>query len=189
MNNSNELLLLQGKNITDLNSQVSDNCVELLNGITTACFSPKGRLLAFLCNSLKKVYVVDISIRKISSEFSLYSIGNELQFVDEEHLLCRETYGLCLINIESRDVLTRISFGSGSSSWKFSVSRKSGTIVLYDIVGDEGIKLGQLWLPNHRKDATGLPECSCTTHAVTTDPPSPGFQFEGSSSLSQCSLM
>ena len=132
-----ELLLLQAENIIVLDTHVLDNTGYLMN----ACFSPKGRFLACFIPGLVVIFSVDILPFKITFETSLYSCPLHAQFVDEEHLIYAKRKSLCLMNVKTGNVLTSIPSFSNESVGKFSVSLKTGIIVLYGLYGYEETKL------------------------------------------------
>jgi hypothetical protein len=158
------IYLLQYANSVDLNSLPFDIFIY----INAACFSPNGQSLAF-CSWWETLYIVDIATLNIRGKIFLYSVYRselQLEFVDEEHLLC-EGYNdcLCLINVKTCDILTCISLGlSVSDSWAvFACRNRVGIIVYSDEYGK--FKRIKLWLPQQRKDENELLECSCCIHA------------------------
>jgi hypothetical protein len=135
----------------------------------------------------KTLYIVDIATLNIRGKIFLYSVYRnqmQLEFVDEEHLLC-DGYNdcLCLINVKTCDILTCISLGlSLFDSWAvFACRNRVGIIVYRDEYGK--FKRIKLWLPQQRKDENELLECSCCIHAGNINHlPSP-------TSRSKCSII
>jgi hypothetical protein len=117
--------LLQDGNTVDLKSRV-------FNNLAPARFSPDGQLLAFLVHDRGTLYILDILTMKIRSNLPLYSTrGSKLEFVDEEHLLCKGYKNcLCLINVKTCEVLTCVSLGLDEKPWGvFACHKTIGIIV------------------------------------------------------------
>jgi WD40 repeat protein len=201
MKNNKDTLLLQGENIVDLNPCVNNlQPLPILGLITSACFSPNGQLLAFATSGKRenRLYILDTSTLKIICEFPLYSPVSQMQlhFLDNELLLCKRYIScLCLISIKTCDVLTCINVGLSDIPWIFSVSRKTGEIIVYstNYVKDKEFKLIKLWLPHERKDVNEL-QCSCSIDAEGgTDSLIDMYSFQAaeiySSIVSSCSIM
>ncbi|CAB3983691.1 E3 ubiquitin- ligase DZIP3 [Paramuricea clavata] len=161
--------LLQYANSVDLNSCVLNNIMpEVVTGIRTACFSPNGQLLAIRFSYREtSVYVLDVATLNVRGRFSLYSEErSELEFVDEQHLLCRGYNDcLCLINVKTCNILTCFSLGLDNNLWRCGVfaCRNIVGIIVYS-TRFEKLKLIKLWLPQQRKDGNELLECSCCIH-------------------------
>ena len=174
MRNTESTYLLQYANCVELNSRVFNNIVpEVVNDITAFCFSPNGQLLVFQYRDT--LYVLDIATLNIRGKFSLYyTAGSKLQFIDEEHLLCkRYNDSLCLINVKTCDILTCISLGFGYNSWGVFACRNTVGIIVYSSK-NEKFKLIKLWLPQQRKDGNELLECSRWIHGGNINyPPTP----------------
>jgi hypothetical protein len=155
--------LLQYANSVDLNSFPFNSYIY----INAACFSPNGQSLAF-CSFRKTLYIVDIATLNIRGKIFLYSVYRnqlQLEFVDEEHLLC-EGYNdcLCLINVKTCAILTCISLDlSLCDSWAVFACRNTVGIIVYSNE-HEKFKRIKLWLPQQRKDENELLECSCCIH-------------------------
>ena len=201
MKNNKDTLLLQGENIVDLNPCVNNfQPLPILGLITSACFSPNVQLLAFATSGKRenRLYILDTSTLKIICEFPLYSPVSQMQlhFLDNELLLCKRYIScLCLISIKTCDVLTCINVGLSDIPWIFSVSRKTGEIIVYstNYVKDKEFKLIKLWLPHERKDVNEL-QCSCSIDAEGgTDSLIDMYSFQAaeiySSVVSRCSIM
>ena len=158
MSKGKSILLLQGTIVIDLGSRVLNNIVPAVESITTACFSPNGKLLAFISDE-KQLYILKILTLNICCNYPLQSERIKLKFVDDDHLIC-PGYGdcLCLFSVKSREMLTYISVGMSSYQWRFAVCRKTGIIVVSDFYG-ETLKTFKVWLPYQRKDAKELVEC------------------------------
>ena len=160
--NNNNTLLLQTTNVVDLGELVLNNLKS-----TTACFSPGGRLLALPSDYGRSIHIFDVLVYEILCSIPLHNNkACELQFFDEEYLLCRgiKDY-LFLVNAKTCDVLTSISAGI-DYDWRFSVCRKTGDIVIFNRECKK-LKLFKLWLPHQRVDENELQEsCTCLlTHA------------------------
>jgi hypothetical protein len=172
--------LLQYANSVDLNS------FNIYIRIDAACFSPNGQSLAF-CSLQETLYIVDIATLNIRGKIFLNSVDKiqlQLEFVDEEHLLC-EGYNdcLCLINVKTCDILTCISLGLRlCDSWAVFACRNRVGIIVYSYEYEK-FKRIKLWLPQQRKDENELLECSCCIHAGNINHlPSP-------TSRSKCSII
>ena len=134
---SSHALLLQDTKIID----------SISNDITTASFSPSGRLLVFFSDD--KLYILDIiTLNKVCSDILLHTSHRSvtLEFVDEEHLLCKGKNCLYLINVKTCGILTCINVCM-ADQWEFSVCRKTGDIVVFDLECKK-LKLIKLRLPN-----------------------------------------
>ena len=153
------ILLLQGTTIIDLSSRVLNNLSTVVESVTTACFSPNGRLLAFLSNK-KRLYILDTLTLNIRCDYPLQSERFKLEFVDDEHLLCAR-YGdcLCLFDVKTSEIVTYINVGMSSYQWRYSFCRKRGVIVVRDLLSAT-LKLIKLWLPHQRKDVNEFVEDS-----------------------------
>ena len=157
MSKGKSILLLQGTTIIDLSLRVLNNLSTVVESVTTACFSPNGRLLAFLSNK-KRLYILDILTLNICCDYPLQSERFKLEFVDDEHLLCAR-YGdcLCLFNVKTSEIVTYINVGISSYQWRYSFCRKGGVIVVRDLFSAT-LKVIKLWLPHQRKDVNDLVE-------------------------------
>jgi hypothetical protein len=85
--------------------------------------------------------------------------------------------------------------GLSDIPWIFSVSRKTGEIIVYstNYVKDKEFKLIKLWLPHERNDVNEL-QCSCSIDAEGgTDSLIDMYSFQAaeiySSVVSRCSIM
>jgi hypothetical protein len=163
--------LLQYANSVDLNSFAFNIYIY----INAACFSPDGQSLAFY-SFQETLFIVDIATLNIRGKFFLYSVYRnqlQLEFVDDEHLLC-EGYNncLCLINVKTCDILICISLGlSLCDSWAVFACRNTVGIIVYSFKY-EIFKRIKLWLPQQREDENELLECSCCIHAGNINPSS-----------------
>ena len=161
----NNTLLLQKASAVDLSDRVLKNLNSTKKHLTTACFSVGGGLLAFPSDNMKLIHIFDILSYKIRCDIFLPNIeAQKLEFMDEEHLLCKGYKDfLLLINVKTCDILTNISVGV-DYRWNFSVCRKAGDIVVFDIQCKE-LKLFKLWLPHQRKSENDLLESRSLTNA------------------------
>ena len=191
MRNTKSTYLLQCGNCVDLNSCVFNSIMpEVIQCITTACFSPNGQLVVLRSLSCEMLYVFDIATRNIRGKVCLYSTAkSKLEFVDEEHLVC-DGYNdcLCLINVKTCDILTRISFALGldDNSWcTFACCNAVGIIFISS--ESRKFEIIKLWLPQQREDGNELLECSCCIHGGNiNDVPGP---TEISTARSSCSII
>jgi hypothetical protein len=188
MKNTKFTYLLQYASSGDLNSCVFNNILRKFGRyINAACFSPNGQSLAFCLFRPERLYIVDIATLNIRGKFFLYSVGRnkmQLEFVDEEHLLCEGYHDcLCLINVKTCDILTCISLDlSLNDSWAVFACRNTVSIIVYSREYGK-FKRIKLWLPQQRKDENELLECSCCIHAANINYlPSP-------TSRSKCSII
>ena len=191
MQNEKSAYLLQCGNCVDLNSCVFNSIMpEVIHCITTACFSPNGQLLVLRFLSWEMLYVFDIATRNIRGKVCLYSTAkSKLEFVDEEHLVCNGYNDcLCLINVKTCDILTRISFALGldDNSWcTFACCNAVGIIFISS--ESRKFEIIKLWLPQQREDGNELLECSCCIHGGNiNDVPGP---TEISTARSCCSII
>ncbi len=159
------LLLPQDTNVIDLSSRVFNNLAPTIEYITTACFSPSGKLLAFASDDNERLYILDILTLKIHCHIPLEMRESELKFLDEEHLLCEKYNKDCLFLIDAKtcDILTSINVGMDGYRWRSSICPKTGTILVFDLECKQ-LKVIKLWLP-HQKDASELPESCCSSNA------------------------
>jgi hypothetical protein len=178
MRNTKSTYLLQYANSVDLMSCVFNNILRKFGMfINAACFSPNGQSLAF-CFSRETLYIVDIATLNIRGKIFLNSVDRiqlQLEFVDEEHLLCEGYHDrLCLINVKTCDILTCISLGlSRCDPWGVFACRNTVGIIVYSYEYRK-FKRIKLWLPQQREDENELLECSCCIHAANiNDLPSP----------------
>ena len=164
--NDNNTLLLQTTNVVDLSERVLNNLKSTKKYIATACFSPGGGLLAFPSDNGRLIHILDVLTYKILCIPLRNNEACELQFFDEQYLLCRgmKDY-LFLVNTKTCDVVTSISAGI-DYEWRFSVCRKTGDIVIFNRECKK-LKLFKLWLPHQREDENELQKgCTCLlTHA------------------------
>ena len=149
-------LLLQKANVVNLSECVLNNLKPTKKHIRTACFSHSGGLLAFPSDNMKIIHILDISTCKSRSNISLRNIeARKLEFIDEEHLLCKGYRAfLILVNVKTGEILTSISAGV-DFEWSFSICRKKGDIVVFDIEY-KTFKLLKLWLPEQRREDNNL---------------------------------
>ena len=167
---SNYDVLLQSMNgpvylardeMIDLSLLVLKSLEPIVNSVDTACFSPDAHLLAFCSNEREKLYILDVDAREILWEFLLQSKGNKLEFVDDEHVLCRGYKNcLCLVNVKTCKMITCINWCAGNNKWSFCSCRKTGDIMAYGLRREE-LKYIKLWLPYQRENATEIAD-----HAV-----------------------
>jgi hypothetical protein len=172
--------LLQYANSVDLNSFAFNIFIDR----NVACFSPNGQSLAFCSFRRKTLHILDIPTLNIRGKICLYPgtrFGSQLEFVDEEHLLC-DGYNdrVCLINVKTCDILICISLDlSHLDSWAVFACRNTVGIIVYSYKYQK-FKRTKLWLPQQRKDENELLECSCCIHAANINVPSPTSRSKGS---------
>ena len=160
----NNTLLLQKTQVVDLSEVVLKNLESNGKYIVQACFSPGGGLLAFLCENMSSIHILDIST--FQTLCFLHNIeADKVEFFDEEHLLCKidSTDFLFLVNVRNGDILAGISVGV-NGKWDFSVCRKTGDIVVFD-TDCKTLRLFKLWLPHQRNNKNELRESCLLTRA------------------------
>ena len=160
-------LLLQKKNVVDLSKKrVLINLRPSVQRIHTACFSLDGGLLAFSSGDNMSIHILDISTYKIRCNIPMHIRVQGLEFFDEEYLLCRGSYCLCLIEAKTWDIISSIDVAVDYLvEWNFSVSRKTGEIVVCDR-NCRTFQQFKLWLPHQRNDENELLESCSLTHAA-----------------------
>ena len=145
----------------DLSLLVLKSLEPIVNSVDTACFSPDAQLLVFCSDERKKLYILDVDARKILWELLLKSKGYKMDFIDDEHVLCRGYKNcLCLINVKTCKMMTCINWCAGNDEWSFCSCRKTGDIMAYGLRREE-LKYIKLWLPYQRENATEIAD-----HAV-----------------------